>query len=170
MSQVQAFASIGDVMIGASQNLIAAGVWTALRTSLHVAVGHLTYFDKLSNLFMRLGTSWKLHKDYARLFPRCSSLQVYLCEYLISIVKLCTKIVKLGKKSFLGKFSFDTEEFLECEPLLPATAPEDLLPVPATVPNTPVTPSRTALPPPATPLGAFVRTSRTPLPMLSSVP
>lgn len=36
LSRLQMFATIGDVMIGGSQNLIAAGVWSAVRISLMV--------------------------------------------------------------------------------------------------------------------------------------
>lgn len=36
LSRLQLFASVGDVMIGGSQNLIATGVWCAVRVSLMV--------------------------------------------------------------------------------------------------------------------------------------
>lgn len=36
LSRIQTFASIGDVLIGGSQNLIATGVWSAVRLSLTV--------------------------------------------------------------------------------------------------------------------------------------
>lgn len=139
LSRIQTFASIGDVLIGGSQNLIAMGVWTAVRLSLTVspfaqsfqsslgsldqhladtlkmATNYLNYFEKLSTLFMRLGTSWALHEDFAQLFPRSQILQTYFCEYLIVLMKLCHKIVVFGQKntgaqlfSSLGS-SFDSE-------------------------------------------------------------
>lgn len=37
LSRIQTFASIGDVLIGGSQNLIATGVWSAVRLSLSVS-------------------------------------------------------------------------------------------------------------------------------------
>lgn len=37
LSRIQTFASIGDVLIGGSQNLIATGVWSAVRLSLTVS-------------------------------------------------------------------------------------------------------------------------------------
>lgn len=36
LSRLQMFAAVGDVMIGGSQNLIATGVWSAVRLSLMV--------------------------------------------------------------------------------------------------------------------------------------
>lgn len=73
------------------------------------------YFEKLSTLFMRLGTSWALHEDFAQLFPRSEILQTYFCEYLVTLMKLCNKVVVFGHKSTgaqlfssLGS-SFDSE-------------------------------------------------------------
>lgn len=73
------------------------------------------YFEKLSTLFMRLGTSWALHEDFAQLFPRSEILQTYFCEYLVTLMKLCNKVVVFGQKntgaqlfSSLGSF-FDSE-------------------------------------------------------------
>lgn len=37
LSRIQKLASIGDVLIGGSQNLIATGVWSAVRLSLTVS-------------------------------------------------------------------------------------------------------------------------------------
>lgn len=135
LSRIQAFATIGDVLVGGSQNLIATGVWSAVKLSLlvscsqnftefnrslidsiiEIATGYLSYFERLSTLFMRLGTSWALHEDFARLFPTSKELQTYFCEYLIVLMKLCNKIVEFCNKgtrsqlfSSLGS-SFDSE-------------------------------------------------------------
>lgn len=83
--------------------------------TLEIAANYLSYFEKLSTLFMRLGTSWALHEDFAQLFPRSEILQTYFCEYLIVLMKLCQKVVVFGQKSTgaqlfstLGS-SFDSE-------------------------------------------------------------
>lgn len=75
----------------------------------------MSYFEKLSTLFMRLGTSWSLHEDFAQLFPRSEMLQTYFCEYLVVLMKLCNKIVVFSQKntgtqlfSSIGS-SFDSE-------------------------------------------------------------
>ncbi|KAM7212606.1 hypothetical protein V8F06_012027 [Rhypophila decipiens] len=102
---LQSLASLGDVVIGGSQNLIACGVWFAVRACLQASIGVLTYFDKVSTLFLKLGTSWALHRDFAQLFPRSPELQAYLAEYLINIVVLCKKVVVFGKKSSLSQFA-----------------------------------------------------------------
>jgi hypothetical protein len=46
LSRIQTFATIGDVLVGGSQNLIATGIWSAVRLSLTVSrsqkLPHLT--------------------------------------------------------------------------------------------------------------------------------
>lgn len=82
---------------------------------LQIATSYLNYFEKLSTLFMRLGTSWALHENFAQLFPASEVLQTYFCEYLVVLMKLCNKVVVFGQKntsaqllSSLGS-SFDSE-------------------------------------------------------------
>lgn len=41
LSRIQTFATIGDVLVGGSQNLIATGVWSAIRLSLTVSTESL---------------------------------------------------------------------------------------------------------------------------------
>lgn len=80
-----------------------------------IATNYLSYFEKLSTLFMRLGTSWTLHKDFAQLFPASEVLQAYFYEYLISLMKLCNKAVAFCQKSTRAQLlsslasSFDSE-------------------------------------------------------------
>lgn len=105
LSGLQSLASLGDVVIGGSQNLIACGVWFAVRVCLETAIGFITYFDRVSALFLKLGTSWALHRDFAQLFPRNHELQTFLAEYLITIVTLCKKVVVFGNKSSLSQFA-----------------------------------------------------------------
>jgi hypothetical protein len=59
----------------------------------------VAFFEKLSLLFLRIGTSWTLHDDFAKLFPDCRELQTFLCEYLIVLVDLCTKMVQFSHQS-----------------------------------------------------------------------
>ncbi|KAJ0120131.1 hypothetical protein J7T55_000986 [Diaporthe amygdali] len=116
LSRIQTFASIGDVLIGGSQNLIATGVWSAVRLSLtEIATNYLNYFEKLSTLFMRLGTSWALHEDFAQIFPQSEVLQTFFCEYCVVLLRLCNKIIAFGQKNTSAQLfssigsSFDSE-------------------------------------------------------------
>lgn len=73
------------------------------------------YFERLSSLFMRLGTSWELHNDFSQIFPQSEALQTFLCEYLIVLMRLCRKAVLFSNKSLAGQLwsslgaSFDSE-------------------------------------------------------------
>lgn len=82
---------------------------------IQIATSYLSYFEKLSSLFMRLGTSWALHEDFSRLFPASEVLQTFFCEYLVVLMKLCNKVVVFCQKGTgsqllysLGS-SFDSE-------------------------------------------------------------
>lgn len=46
-----------------------------------------------------------LHKDFAMLFPKCSTLQSYMCEYTIVMVNICAKIVHNCAKSALSQLA-----------------------------------------------------------------
>ncbi|KAG6368418.1 hypothetical protein INS49_002625 [Diaporthe citri] len=115
LDRLQTLANIGDVMIGGSQNVIATSIWCAVRLALQTATNYRGYFEKLSSLFMKLGTSWDLHNDFAQIFPQSRALQTFLCEYLIVLMRLCRKTVAFSNKSFAGQVwsslgaSFDSE-------------------------------------------------------------
>ena len=111
LQAVQQFASLGDIIIGGSQNLIACGVWSLVRMTLLVsniiflssllsfpmlsdsfsqAISQSgSYLEKLSIIFMDVGRSAPRYQSMALLYPRSKELQAYLCEYFIAVVGLC---------------------------------------------------------------------------------
>ncbi|KAK3335257.1 hypothetical protein B0T19DRAFT_3600 [Cercophora scortea] len=99
LRRIQQFAAFGDILIGGGQNLIASGVWTAVRSTLEATIGYFVYFDHVSTLLMRLTTSWSIAQDFAHHFPSSTELQTYLVEYLIRVVRLCQKIILFSKRS-----------------------------------------------------------------------
>lgn len=132
LAKLQVFANVGDVIVGGAQDLMISGVWGAVRLCLLVcpptvtlgvihsnliqaALDYLSYFERVAALFLKLGNSWTLHRDFAHLFPHSRELQVYLCEYLIVVVRICIKVVEFTKKPFFLKIatsltsSFDAE-------------------------------------------------------------
>lgn len=76
-----------------------------------LAMGYLSYFEKVSELFMRLGRSSSIKQDLVFLFPNCQQLQQFLCEYLIVIVNFCRGIVLYTRKAFFAQLvvSFSKE-------------------------------------------------------------
>ncbi|RFN45421.1 nacht domain-containing protein, partial [Fusarium flagelliforme] len=105
LERMRQFAPIGDVLVGGSQNLIACGVWAAVRLSLETSLSFLSYFENVTNMMLRLGRSLSLHKDFATLFPKCPTLQSYICEYTIVMVNICAKIVHDCAKSALSQLA-----------------------------------------------------------------
>ncbi|EAW15613.1 NACHT domain protein [Aspergillus fischeri NRRL 181] len=99
LQAVQQYASIGDVFIGGSQNLIASGVWAAMLTQ------SASYLEKMSMLFMNAGRSAPRYQDMALLYPRSKRLRHALCEYFIVILNICKHAVKFLQKSALSQFS-----------------------------------------------------------------
>ncbi|KAF4761640.1 hypothetical protein N7455_001641 [Penicillium solitum] len=104
LQAVQKFAALGDVIVGGSQNLIACGIWTIVRTSLQLLTTFSSYLEKLSMLFMKVGRSAPRFESMALLYPRSRDLQSSLCEYFIVVVHLCHEILQFTRKSNLKKF------------------------------------------------------------------
>ncbi|KAK8104792.1 uncharacterized protein PG998_011825 [Apiospora kogelbergensis] len=115
LHRIQIFASIGDVCIGGAQNLIASGVWCAIRVCLESTIGFLTYFDKLSAILLSLGTSWALHQDFTALFPRSRDLQAYTSSYVTAVVQLCKKAVVFSRQSAFKQFTASLTKSFEHE-------------------------------------------------------
>lgn len=137
LHSVQQFAALGDVVVGASQNIVACGVWALVRMALLVG-SLLTSFchstadiaqsifsfssclEKVSNLLMVVGRSAPRYEKMALLYPRSKSLQSHLSEYFIVVVRLCHHLLKLTKKSALERLvpfpsNFDTNYQEELE-------------------------------------------------------
>ncbi|KAK2049732.1 hypothetical protein LZ31DRAFT_286367 [Colletotrichum somersetense] len=93
LERICQFAPIGDVFVGGAQNLLAAGVWAAVRLALELSLGYLSYFDKVSAMLLRIGRSMSLHQDFTLLFPQCRQIQTWMCEYTIVMVDICKKVV-----------------------------------------------------------------------------
>jgi len=71
---VQQFAALGDVIVGGSQNIIACGIWSLVRISLLSFVNFLSYFEKLSTIFMNIGRSAPRYQIMALLYPQSKTL------------------------------------------------------------------------------------------------
>ncbi|KAF6828312.1 NACHT domain-containing protein [Colletotrichum plurivorum] len=105
LERVQQFAPVGDVLTGGAQSMLASGVWASIRMALEISLGFLSYFDKVSNLLLRIGRCVSLHQDFALLFPQCSQIQGFMCEYTIVIVQICKEIVVYARKSFANQLA-----------------------------------------------------------------
>ncbi|KAF4493314.1 Vegetative incompatibility HET-E-1 [Fusarium agapanthi] len=105
LQAIQQFAALGDIVVGGSQNLIACGVWSVARMTVHVITGYLTHLEKLSVLFMAVGRNAPRYQAMAAIYPKSKNLQRYLCEYFIVVTKICHQTIQWAQKSALGRLS-----------------------------------------------------------------
>ncbi|KAI8244141.1 hypothetical protein K4K57_000814 [Colletotrichum sp. SAR 10_99] len=96
LQAVQQFAALGDTVVGGSQNLVACMV--------QMAIGYASYLEKLSLLFMTAGRQAPRYQALAIIYPQSKTLQLYLSEYFIVIVRICQRIQQYAKKSAFGQF------------------------------------------------------------------
>lgn len=110
LEQLQIFTKTGDVLIGGSQNMIASGVWAAVKLSLQLAIGQLNFFDQVSSLLMRVGKTVSVQSSLVHLFPSSAPLHDFSREYLIVLVQFCGRVVTLASQSLGAKIlsSFTT--------------------------------------------------------------
>ncbi|KAK4199138.1 hypothetical protein QBC40DRAFT_349716 [Triangularia verruculosa] len=99
LESAQRFASIGDVILGGSQNLIACGVWSLVRFSLLLMASYSTFVEKLSILLMDAGRSAPRYQEMALLYPQSQTLRSNMCEYFTVVVRFCHQFVKFTKQS-----------------------------------------------------------------------
>ncbi|KUL89517.1 hypothetical protein ZTR_04434 [Talaromyces verruculosus] len=102
---LQQFVSLGDILVGGSQNLVACGVWSLVRMSLMSLVNSASYLEKVSRLLMIIGRGAPRYQTLADIYPRSKELQANLCEYFIVVVRLCHHILKYTQKSTVMQFT-----------------------------------------------------------------
>ncbi|KAF4465428.1 Ankyrin repeat-containing [Fusarium albosuccineum] len=105
LDQIQILIKPGDILVSGSQNMVASGVWAAVRMSLEIATGYLSYFERVSLLLMRLGHTTVIQRERISLFPNDHELKGFMCEYLIVIVELCKTIIRFEGKRFLAQLT-----------------------------------------------------------------
>jgi len=84
-----------------------------------VAIGSLAFFKRISELFLKIGKSSATTKDLVEVYPTNRDLQHLMCEYLITLVSFCQKIVLVSGKStmlqlaspFIGFFDKEATKF-----------------------------------------------------------
>jgi len=80
-----------------------------------MAVSSLRFFDRLSDLLLKVGKSSSVTKDLVHLFPNSKELQDLMCEYLITLVSFCGKVVKALQKPSIIQLANPFVAFFEKE-------------------------------------------------------
>ncbi|KAI8625500.1 hypothetical protein F5Y19DRAFT_479607 [Xylariaceae sp. FL1651] len=117
LEKIQVLSRVGDFLIGSSQNLIASGVWAAIKITLSMALGSLGLFKRISEVFLHIRKSASSTKDLAELFPSSKELQDLMCEYFITLLSFCQKTVQLLNKSIIIQLASPFVVFFDKEAL-----------------------------------------------------
>ena len=115
LDKVQTLSRIGDFLVGSSQNLMASGIWAAVKITLGIAVGSLSFFKRISELFLKVGRSAAITRDLVEVFPNSNGLQDLMCEYLIVLVSFCKDVVQVLKKPTILQLSSPFVAFFDKE-------------------------------------------------------
>lgn len=78
----------------------AALVWGSLKTAIVTAGNVASYFDKVTSMIMDIGRHSPVYEQFAHLYPDSVGLQLALCEYWATVIRLCTKIVEGTQRGF----------------------------------------------------------------------
>ncbi|RAK90249.1 ankyrin [Aspergillus costaricaensis CBS 115574] len=104
LQAVQEFAALGDIVLGASQSLLACGIWAVVRMSLLSIVKYSTYFEQLSSMLMAVGRSAPRYQLMGAVYPTSQRLRTSMLEYFIVVVQLCHHAMKLSRKTAIGQW------------------------------------------------------------------
>jgi len=94
LQSVQDFSTIVETFVSSHPD-IAALVWGTLKFTI-LAVNNITsFFDKLSECFLRLSNYCPRYSEYQLLFGDSTRLQKALCAFYATIVNFCTKAIQI---------------------------------------------------------------------------
>ncbi|GLA39951.1 hypothetical protein AnigIFM63309_007555 [Aspergillus niger] len=105
LQAVQEFAALGDIVLGASQSLLACGIWALVRMSLLSIVKYSAYFEQLSAMLMAVGRSAPRYQLMGAVYPKSQRLRTSMLEYFITVVQLCHHVIKLSRKTAFGQWA-----------------------------------------------------------------
>ena len=97
LESVQQFSKVVDTFVSSNPE-IAALLWGGVRLSLLLVNNYVSYFEKLSGLFMQLGRSCPRLAEFGTLYKTSIGLQRSLCEYYAVVVHLCKSVIEFAKK------------------------------------------------------------------------
>lgn len=110
LQTAQQYAALGDIVVGASQNILAAGIWSLIRLSLQAVVGLTAYLERISIFFMEIGRSAPRYQSMALLYPQSATLRGSLCHYFAVVTKVCRHFVSFSQKSMIGQLASSLDE------------------------------------------------------------
>ncbi|KAL9122299.1 MAG: hypothetical protein Q9187_001147 [Circinaria calcarea] len=104
LESVQQFTTIVDTFASSNPD-IAALVWGGVKLALLAANNFTSFFDKLSTLFMNIGSTCPRFTQFGLLYPSSIGLQRALCDYYAIIIQLCKRSIEFSRKPGLSQFA-----------------------------------------------------------------
>ncbi|KAH8586021.1 ankyrin repeat-containing domain protein [Bisporella sp. PMI_857] len=96
LQSVQSFSAIVDTFVSSHPN-VAALVWGTVKFTILAANNVTSFFDKLSECFLRLRNYCPRYSEYQLLFGDSTRLQKALCSFYATIVNFCTRAIQAIK-------------------------------------------------------------------------
>uniref|UniRef100_A0A8H7K1T9 NACHT domain-containing protein n=1 Tax=Bionectria ochroleuca TaxID=29856 RepID=A0A8H7K1T9_BIOOC len=118
LQSVQQFASIVDTLVS-SHPEIAALVWGSVKFAMLLVSNYTSYFEELSQVFVRFNSYCPIFEEYQALFPTSRRVQEALCKFHVSIIQCCkhaveaiqrpwqTQVLNIFRQSFDKEFESD---------------------------------------------------------------
>ena len=94
LRSVQQFTNIVGTFVS-SNPAIAALVWGSIRFTILAASNFTSFFEKLSELSMKIQAYCPRFSEYQYLHSNSERLQRALCVYYATVVQFCTKVVEV---------------------------------------------------------------------------
>ena len=94
LQSIQQFTDIVGTFVN-SNPAIAALVWGSIRFTILAASNFTSFFEKLSELFMKIQAYCPRFSEYQYLYSDSERLQRALCVYFATVVQFCTKAVEV---------------------------------------------------------------------------
>ena len=98
LQSVQQFTNVVGTFVS-SNPAIAALVWGSIRFTILAASNFTSFFEKLSELFMKIQAYCPRFSEYQHLHAGSQRLQGALCVYFATVVQFCTKAVEVISRS-----------------------------------------------------------------------
>ncbi|KAL9113656.1 MAG: hypothetical protein Q9187_007585 [Circinaria calcarea] len=89
-------------------SLVLVPLWGSLRVVLHLASEFHKYFERLVDMFVRIGDVLPQFREYEKLFPSHERLVQALSKVYLDILEFCTDakaVFRKGKRPFMSTFS-----------------------------------------------------------------
>ena len=78
-------------------------------------MGSLRFFERISELFLKVGKSSTVARELVQVFPESKELQDLMCEYLIVLVAFCTNINRTLQRSTIAQLTSPFIAFFDKE-------------------------------------------------------